>query len=181
MWTYMVYGPFASLDEYRTWMDSVYAGDDPLFFAVIDLKLNRAVGVVSYLRVEPKNGSIEVGHLAYSPLMQRTPVATESMYLMMKQAFDLGYRRYEWKCDSLNAPSRAAATRLGFQFEGIWRHATVYKERTRDTAWHSIINREWPQLNAAFQRWLSPDNFDEQGQQRCHLSDLTAASRDPHL
>lgn len=173
MWTYLTYGPFDSYDQYLEWMRLAAPGNDPLFFAVVDPHSNLPIGVVSYLRIEPKNGSIEVGHLAYSPKLQRTPAATESMYLLMKQAFELGYRRYEWKCDSLNQPSRAAAERLGFTFEGIFRQATVYKQRSRDTAWYSILDRDWPRLEAAFQRWLAPDNFDEQGQQRTRLSDLT--------
>ena len=173
MWTYLPYGPFDAFDQYQEWIRSVHNSADPLFFAVINPPTNRPVGVVSYLRIEPKSGSIEVGHLAYSPSLQRTPAATEAMFLMMRQAFELGYRRYEWKCDSLNLPSRAAAERLGFTFEGVFRQATVYKLRSRDTAWYSIIDRDWPRLEAAFERWLAPDNFDEQGRQRCRLSDLT--------
>ena len=130
----------------------------------------RAVGVASYLRIDPAAGAIEVGHINFSPRLQRTRAATESMYLMMKRVFDeLGYRRYEWKCDSLNAPSRAAALRLGFQFEGVFRQALVYKGRNRDTAWFSILDREWPALAAAFERWLDPANFDEAGRQRERL------------
>ena len=120
--------------------------------------------------------SIEVGHVNYSPLLQRTPAATEAMFLMMQRAFALGYRRYEWKCDALNAPSRATALRLGFSFEGVFRQATVYKGRNRDTAWFSIIDHEWPALEPAFQRWLAPANFDAHGAQRVRLSDLTAAA-----
>jgi len=115
-----------------------------------------------------------VGHINYSPLLQRKPAATETMYLMMKRAFELGYRRYEWKCDALNAPSRAAAQRLGFSFEGVFRQATVYKGRSRDTAWYATIDSEWPELERAFLRWLDPANFDPQGNQRLRLSDLTA-------
>jgi RimJ/RimL family protein N-acetyltransferase len=115
-----------------------------------------------------------VGHINYSPLLQRKPAATETMYLMMKRAFELGYRRYEWKCDALNAPSRAAAQRLGCSFEGVFRQATVYKGRSRDTAWYATIDSEWPELERAFLRWLDPANFDAQGNQRLRLSDLTA-------
>jgi RimJ/RimL family protein N-acetyltransferase len=122
----------------------------------------------------PASGSIEVGHLHFSPLLQRTPAATEAMYLMMRHAFELGYRRYEWKCDALNAPSRAAARRLGFSFEGIFRQATVYKGRNRDTAWYAVLDKEWPALCAAFERWLDPSNFDADGHQRARLSALTA-------
>ncbi|HEY4261212.1 MAG TPA: GNAT family protein, partial [Schlesneria sp.] len=120
---------------------------------------------------------IEVGHLAYSPRLQHTPAATESMFLLMRQAFELGYRRYEWKCDSLNQPSRNAAERLGFTREGLFRQAVVYKQRTRDTSWYSIIDRDWPALEAAFQKWLAPENFDAAGQQKCRLSELTALVR----
>jgi RimJ/RimL family protein N-acetyltransferase len=133
----------------------------------------------SYLRIEPAQGSVEVGHLQFSPLMQRTPVATEAMYLMMKHAFELGYRRYEWKCDSLNAGSRRAAARLGFTFEGIFRQAIVYKGRNRDTAWFSVLDSEWPALDAAFQAWLDPGNFDTDGRQRRSLAALRAARQSP--
>jgi RimJ/RimL family protein N-acetyltransferase len=131
------------------------------------------VGVASYLRIDLPNGSIEVGHLNYSPLLQRTPAATEAMFLMMERAFALGYRRYEWKCDALNAPSRAAAQRLGFSFEGVFRQATVVKGRNRDTAWFAVIDREWPALRNGFQRWLHSSNFDEMGKQRQRLSAMT--------
>jgi RimJ/RimL family protein N-acetyltransferase len=140
----------------------------------VDSASGRAIGVASYMRIDPRNGSIEVGHINYSPLLQRKPAATETMYLMMKRAFELGYRRYEWKCDALNAPSRAAAQRLGFSFEGVFRQATVYKGRSRDTAWYATIDSEWPELERAFLRWLDPANFDAQGNQRLRLSDLTA-------
>jgi RimJ/RimL family protein N-acetyltransferase len=126
------------------------------------------------MRIDPRNGAIEVGNLNFSPLLQRKPAATEAMYLMMKRAFELGYRRYEWKCDSLNAPSRAAAQRLGFSYEGIFRQASVYKDRSRDTAWYAMIDSEWPELDKAFRRWLDPANFDAQGRQRDRLSELTA-------
>ena len=126
--------------------------------------------MASYLRITPAEGTIEVGHLNYSPRLQRTPAATEAMYLMMRRAFELGYRRYEWKCDALNAPSRAAAERLGFVFEGIFRQATVYKGRSRDTAWFSIVDHEWPRLRASFERWLDASNFDGEGRQRSRLA-----------
>jgi RimJ/RimL family protein N-acetyltransferase len=142
-----------------------------MFFAFVDAASGRAVGLGSYLRIDPSNGTVEVGHLQFSPLMQRTAVATESMYLMMKTAFELGYRRYEWKCDALNAGSRRAAERLGFTFEGIFRQAIVYKGRSRDTAWFSILDAEWPALRAALERWLDPGNFDADGRQRTRLTD----------
>lgn len=173
-WTYLFAGPFDSFDAYLNWMKSSCLGDDPLFHAIVDAKTGKAVGVAAYMRIDPKAGSIEVGNINYSPLLQHKPAATEAMYLMMKRAFELGYRRYEWKCDSLNAPSRAAAQRLGFSYEGIFRQATIYKGRNRDTAWYATIDSEWPELDAAFTRWLAPDNFDEQGRQRLRLSALTA-------
>lgn len=172
-WTYLAYGPFADVESYRAWVTSVYQGEDPLFFAVVDLSTGKAVGVASYLRIIPAGGSIEVGHLNFSPRLQRSPAATEAMFLMMQHAFDLGYRRYEWKCDALNAPSRAAAQRLGFSYEGIFRQATVYKGRNRDTAWYAIIDAEWPVLREAFLTWLAPENFDEDGRQRVSLRSLT--------
>jgi len=172
-WTYLPYGPFETLERYCAWMNRCCCGSDPLFYAIMDRTQNKAVGVASYLRIDPGNGSIEVGHINYSPLLQRTPAGTEAMYLMMKHAFELGYRRYEWKCDALNAPSRAAAQRLGFSFEGIFRQATVVKGRNRDTAWYASIDKEWPALNNAFLRWLDPSNFDETGKQRIRLSALT--------
>lgn len=173
IWTYLGYGPFGSLNEYRKWADEVSKGSDPLFYAIIDTATGKAVGVASYLRISPTNGSIEVGHINYSPLLQRTPAATEAMYLMMKRVFETGYRRYEWKCDALNARSRAAAQRLGFSYEGIFRQATVYKGRNRDTAWYAIIDREWPEMESAFTRWLDPSNFDGQDRQRLRLTELT--------
>ena len=128
------------------------------------------MGVASYLRIAPEVGSIEVGHINYSPLLQRTRASTEAMYLMMRRAFDeLGYRRYEWKCDALNAPSRDAAERLGFTFEGVFRQATIYKRRNRDTAWYAIIDSEWPLIRDAFEAWLDPENFDEGGEQRMRV------------
>src|SRR5206468_889948 len=136
---------------------------DPLFYTIVERTSGKPLGLASYLRINPPDGVIEVGHLIFSPRLQRTAVATDAMYLMMKRAFDLGYRRYEWKCDSLNANSRAAAERLGFRFEGIFRQDRVYKGRSRDTAWFSVIDREWPALQVAFERWLSPENFDSNG------------------
>ena len=172
-WTYLAYGPFRTLSDYRTWMCATCLGADPLFFAIIDTPEGKAVGVASYLRITPASGSIEVGHLHYSPRLQRSPAATEAMYLLMERAFELGYRRYEWKCDALNAASRAAAQRLGLSFEGIFRQATVYKGRNRDTAWYAAVDAEWPALREAFLAWLAPGNFDGAGRQRTRLTDLT--------
>lgn len=173
-WTYLPYGPYDTLGDFHTWIEQNCCGSDPLFYAIVDLERREAVGVASYLRVSPSSGSIEVGHINYSPLLQRTPAATEAMYLMMARAFDLGYRRYEWKCNALNIPSRTAAQRLGFSFEGVFRQATIVKGRNRDTAWYSAIDREWPALKEAFRQWLSPSNFDEHGRQKTRLSVLTA-------
>lgn len=171
--TYLSIGPFETFDTYRQWTTSAVKSEDPLFHAIIDAATGRAVGIASYMRIEPANGVVEVGHLNYSPLLQRKPAATEAMHLMMKRAFELGYRRYEWKCDSLNAASRAAAQRLGFSYEGVFRQSSIYKGRNRDTAWYAMIDSEWPELDRAFQRWLAPANFDAQGKQRERLSDLT--------
>ena len=140
----------------------------------MDSATGNAVGVASYMRIDAANGAIEVGHINYSPPLQRTRAATEAMYLMMQRVFELGYRRYEWKCDSLNAASRAAAQRLGFSYEGVFRQAVVYKGRNRDTAWYAMIDSEWPALREAYRQWLDPANFDAQGRQRLRLSDLSA-------
>jgi len=176
-WTYLPYGPFETEADFRTWMTDTCVGDDPLFHCVVDLATGKAVGVASYLRIEPAVGVIEVGHINFSPLVQRTRVATEAMYLMMRRVFnDLGYRRYEWKCDALNAPSRRAAERLGFQFEGVFRQATIYKTRNRDTAWYSIIDSEWPTLDRAFAAWLDEENFASDGQQKTKLGALIKRS-----
>jgi RimJ/RimL family protein N-acetyltransferase len=174
-WTYLAYGPFETLEDYLAWMNRTCTTRDPLFFAIVDPQTDKAVGVASYLRIDPANGSIEVGHLNYAPLLQRKPAATEAMYLMMRHAFELGYRRYEWKCNALNAASRAAAQRLGFSYEGIFRQATVSKGRNRDTAWYAMIDKEWPALNGAFTQWLDPSNFDQHGNQQVRLSALTGA------
>lgn len=169
-WTYLPYGPFDHLEDYEAWVTDMAAGDDPLFFAIIDRERGTAAGVASYLRIDANNGAIEVGHLQYSPLLARTRAATEAMYLMMAHAFDdLGYRRYEWKCDSLNEPSRNAALRLGFIYESQFRQAIVYRGRNRDNDWFSITDGEWPELKASFERWLDPANFTEDGQQRTEL------------
>ena len=179
MWTYLPYGPFESREIYRAWLNEHGRSDDPLFYTIVDHATAKPVGLAAYLRILPASGSIEVGHVNYSPLLQRTPAATEAMFLMMQRAFALGYRRYEWKCDALNAKSRAAALRLGFSYEGVFRQATVYKGRNRDTAWFSIIDREWPALEKAFCRWLDTSNFDERGSQRVRLSEPTAAAMGP--
>lgn len=170
MWTYMGYGPFATLEAYTAWAKDAASKPDPFFLAIVDRATAKAVGVASFLRIDPANGVIEVGHIAYSPAMQRTVAATEAMYLMMRHVFDAGYRRYEWKCDCLNEPSRAAAARLGFTYEGRFRQAVMYKGRNRDTDWYSIIDKEWPAIRAGFEAWLSPENFDAQGRQKQPLA-----------
>ena len=172
-WTYLPYGPFPSLGDYRAWILDFCMGDDPSFFAIVDRANGQPVGVASYLRIAPATGSIEVGNIHYSPRLRRSPVATEAMYLMMQRAFELGYRRYEWKCDALNAASRSAAQRLGLSFEGVFRQASIYKGRNRDSAWYAAIDTKWPALQSAFRTWLGPDNFDAAGRQRTRLADLT--------
>lgn len=175
MWTYLACGPFMEFDEYERWLVGRASSTDPLFHAFVDRSSGNAVGVGAFMRIDPAAGTIEVGHIAMSPVLQRSPAATEAMYLMMRRAFELGYRRYEWKCDALNAKSRSAAARLGFVFEGVFRQATVYKGRSRDTAWYSVVDSEWPVLREAFERWLDRDNFDASGLQRSRLGDIRAA------
>lgn len=177
-WTYTYTGPFADRDSFQAYARKMEASEDPQHYAIVEAGSGRAVGTLAAMRIDPANGVIEVGHVVYSEQLKRTPAATEAQYLLMRRAFDqLGYRRYEWKCDSLNAPSRAAAARLGFQFEGIFRQAIVYKGRNRDTAWFSIIDGEWPAVRSGMEQWLAPDNFDAQGRQRRRLGDLIAAAR----
>ena len=176
-WTYLPVGPFDALDGFRAYIESIGVGDDPVFYAVIDRATAQPAGYASLMRIDPKSGVIEVGSINYSPLLQRKPAATEAMYLLMRYVFDtLGYRRYEWKCNALNEPSRAAAARLGFTYEGTFRQAMVVKGHNRDTAWFSILDGEWPPLKAAFERWLAPENFDPTGNQRRSLADLRTAS-----
>jgi RimJ/RimL family protein N-acetyltransferase len=177
-WTYLPYGPFPDLASYRAWVETVVTHDDPLFYAIIDLATNKAVGVATLMRIDPANGVIETGHLSYSPHLQRHPAATEAMFLLMRYIFDdLGNRRYEWKCHALNEPSNAAALRLGFTYEGCFRQAVVTRGRNRDTNWYSIIDREWPTLKIAYENWLSPANFDANGQQRQSLRHFFTAHR----
>ena len=177
IWTYLAYGPFQTPEDYKRWINDTCLGDDPLFYAIVDSTSGRAIGVASYLRIKPADGVIEVGHLNYSPPLQKTIMATEAMFLMMRHVFDdLKYRRYEWKCDALNAASRSAALRLGFTFEGVFRQATMYKQRNRDTAWFSVIDSEWASLKAAYHTWLAPANF-ENGRQIQSLSHLIEKSK----
>jgi RimJ/RimL family protein N-acetyltransferase len=175
MWTYLPWGPYAGFDDYLAAIEAGLRREDFITHAVIDEASGKAAGVASYLNINPAAGSIEVGGIAYSPALQRKPAGTEAMYLMMRRVFDeLGYRRYEWKCNALNAPSRAAAERYGFRFEGIFRQADIVKGHNRDTAWFSIVDSEWPAIKAAFERWLDPANFADDGRQRVSLSALTA-------
>lgn len=169
IWTYLPNGPYNDPADFRAWVNEAIQKDDPLMHAiVVD---GCALGHASYLRITPASASIEVGFINLSPALQRTRAATEFQFLMMRRTFDeLGYRRYEWKCDALNAPSRKAAERLGFTYDGTFRQATHYKGRNRDTAWFSIIDNEWPGLKQRFERWLAPENFDDTGTQKRGLS-----------
>lgn len=176
-WTYLGDEMPESEAAYRTRLEAQAQSQDPLFHAILDRTSGGPLGIAAYLRIDPGNGVIEVGHLHFGPGLQRSLASTEAMALMMARAFDeLGYRRYEWKCDSLNAPSRAAALRLGFTFEGIFRNATVVKGRSRDTAWFSITDAEWPRIRAAFAAWLDPANFDAAGRQIRGLAELRAGA-----
>jgi RimJ/RimL family protein N-acetyltransferase len=184
LWDYMPYGPFVSPAAYHRWARDREAGEDPLFLVLRDAASGKCGGIASYLRIAPEAGSIEVGHICIAPAMQRSRAATEAMFLMMDWAFRAGFRRYEWKCNALNLGSRRAAQRLGFSFEGVFRHHMVVKGRNRDTAWFSVIDSEWPALAEAYRVWLDPANFDPAGRQRERLSDLTRLARgsgDPGL
>lgn len=168
-WTYLPYGPFQIQAAFRDWMAATCTGDDPLFHTILN-DAGAPVGLASYLRIDPANGAIEVGHIHLSPRLQRATLSTEAMFLMMARVFDdLGYRRYEWKCDALNGPSRAAAERLGFRYEGTFRQATHYKGRNRDTAWFALTDKDWPEVRTEFTRWLDLSNFDEHGRQKTAL------------
>jgi len=171
-WTYLPYGPFTSFADYEQWIEGTCLGNDPQFYAIVINQSGRSLGVASYLRIQPQVGVIEVGHINFALELQRTPAATEVMYLMMNNVFEaLGYRRYEWKCDDLNEPSKKAAVRLGFKPEGVFRQATMYKGRNRDTAWFSILDKEWPKQKRGFEAWLDGSNFDANGQQKRRLQD----------
>jgi RimJ/RimL family protein N-acetyltransferase len=184
LWDYLPYGPFHSAAAYHRWVKEREEGADPLFYAFRNRETGHCGGVASYLRITPEAGSIEVGHICLSPEIARGRAWTEGMFLMMDWAFRAGYRRYEWKCDALNIPSRRAAQRLGFSYEGVFRQVAVVKGRNRDTAWFAIIDKEWPALSEAYRAWLSPANFDAKGRQIERLSDLTRlvrAGSDPAL
>jgi len=165
-WTYLACDPFRDFESFRVWLESFCLGDDPMFFVVEKLGTGRALGIAAYMNIKPAWGSMEVGHIHFANAMQRTPMATEAMCLMMANAFDgLGYRRYEWKCDALNARSRKTADRLGFSFEGVFRQAMVYNGRSRDTAWFSVLDREWPKMKVGYEAWLDEENFEGSGDQ----------------
>lgn len=177
-WTYLPVEELTTREAMRAFAAAMQQRNDPQMFAIIDGKSGKAVGVAAYMRIEPAHGSIEIGHVNFSPTLQRRPAASEAIMLMMRRVFDeLGYRRLEWKCHSLNERSRAAALRFGFTFEGVFRQAMVAKGRNRDTAWFSIIDSEWTALRAAHDAWLAPDNFDADGKQRVRLAELVEAAR----
>jgi RimJ/RimL family protein N-acetyltransferase len=172
-WDYLAYGPFHGRDEFMAWLEARAPLVDPLTFTIIDAASGEARGLESLMRIDAANGVIEIGHIWLSPPLQRTRQATEAIYLLSRYVFDeLGYRRYEWKCDSLNGPSRRAAERYGFAYEGTFRQHMVIKDRNRDTAWYSILDGEWPARRTAFETWLSEDNFDSTGRQRRSLADI---------
>jgi RimJ/RimL family protein N-acetyltransferase len=176
-WYYLPYGPFAAKEEFLAWLRERAVLDDPLAYTIIDRGTGAARGIATLMSIEPDHGSIEIGHIWLSPSLQRTRQATEAIYLLSRYAFEvLGNRRYEWKCDAANAPSRRAAERFGFTFEGVFRQHRIVKGRNRDTAWYSITDAEWPSRRAAFEAWLSPDNFDADGRQRRSLEDVRAIS-----
>lgn len=179
LWAYLSPAPFESEKAFTAYYALASEKDDPLLYAIIDKASARAVGHATYLRIEPAHRVIEVGNILYTPALARTPGGTEAMYLMAKYAFeDLGYRRYEWKCNALNAPSRRAAERYGFCFEGIFRRHMIVKGRNRDTAWFAMLGEEWPQRAFAFETWLAPANFDAEGRQRLALGALNAPTLD---
>ena len=162
IWNYLPYGPFKNIKDFKKWLLNSCMNKDPFFYAIYAKRHKQYCGMVSYLRITPEHGSIEVGHINYSPLLQNTVEGTETMYLMMSNAFDqLGNRRYEWKCNNLNNASKKAALRLGFTYEGLFRQMNVFKGRNRDTAWFSIIDSEWKNLRKRYQKYLITDNFDQ--------------------
>ncbi len=184
LWTYLPWGPFHSAAAFHRKMTEQANAPGWCYYAVCDPASGRALGKAAFLRITPESGSIEVGGITYAPILQRQPAGTEAMVLMMRWAFANGYRRYEWKCNALNRASRAAAQRLGFSFEGVFRNHSVVKGRNRDTAWFSVTDADWPALSEAYDIWLDPSNFDAKGRQRERLSDLTKlvrASSDPTL
>ncbi|MGI8483904.1 MAG: GNAT family N-acetyltransferase [Thermomicrobiales bacterium] len=177
LWDYLPYGPFVGRSEFLAWLARQASSTDPLFFAIVDQTTGNAVGMCSFLRLDPEFGVIEIGHIWFSPILQRTPIATEAIYLMQKLTLgDLGYRRLEWKCDNANDRSKRAAERFGFTFEGVFRQHRIVKGKNRDTAWFSILDSEWQANQRAFEDWLSADNFDADGKQRRSLSAIRAGA-----
>ena len=173
LWDYLPYGPFTERTAFDAWLAGNADSRDPQFYAVVEQAGSRALGLLAYLRITPQDGCIELGHVAFGGAMQRTPGATEAVFLLAQHAFDtLGYRRFEWKCNARNARSRRAAERFGFSYEGLFRQHMVIKGENRDTAWYALIDSEWPQCREAFQRWLAADNFDGEGQQQKRLEEL---------
>jgi len=176
-WTYLFDGPYTDPAAFKASLADKARSTDPLFFAILDNATGDAIGYQTFLRIEPTHRVIEIGNILYTPAMQRTIGATEAQYLFAKYVFDaLGYRRYEWKCNNLNAPSKRAAERLGFTFEGVFRQHMIVKGRNRDTAWYSMLDSQWPARRAAFERWLDPANFDAAGQQKVSLMSLNAGA-----
>jgi RimJ/RimL family protein N-acetyltransferase len=177
LWRYLPYGPFGDCEEFCRDLEEKAASPDSLFFAILERQSGEARGYAALMRMAPDDRCIEVGNVLFTPPLQRTPAATEAMYLLARCVFDdLGYRRYEWKCDALNGPSRRAALRLGFHFEGIFRQHKIVKGRSRDTAWFSMLDSEWPLRRENFERWLNPANFDASGKQLCSLSGLNGVT-----
>ena len=174
-WTYLAYGPFHDKGEWLRWLGTMQSGDDPFFYTILDTA-GKALGLASLMRINPAHGVIEIGHIHLLTPLQRTPLATEALSLLMRYVFELGYRRLEWKCDSCNARSQASARRLGFTYEGLFRQAVVVRGRNRDTAWFSLLDSEWPAVLAAHEQWLSAENFDAEGRQRRSLRELTATA-----
>ena len=176
LWAYLFPPPFPDEAAFARAYAEAAIRADPLLLAIEETAGGRPVGHATYMRIEPAHRVIEVGNILYTPPLQRTPGATEAMYLMARHAFeDLGFRRYEWKCNALNAPSRRAAERIGFSFEGLFRQHMIVKGRNRDTAWYAMLDTEWPRAKAAFEAWLDPSNFDPDGHQRRRLDDIRAA------
>jgi len=170
VWTWLGYGPFTDLEQFSAWLKDREASRDPWFYAIINRHTGEACGMGSFMRADAANGVIEIGHIWFSPALQRTREATEAIYLMIRHAFDdLGVRRLEWKCDALNKPSQVAAKRFGFTFEGIFRQHLIVKGRNRDTAWFSMLDKDWPARRAGFEAWLAESNFDEKGRQKAKL------------
>lgn len=175
LWRYLLDGPYADRASFELAVEWRARSEDQVFFAILDAASKRALGCAALMRIDPPNRSIEVGNILYTPELQRTRGATEAMYLLARHIFEeLGYRRYEWKCDSLNAPSQRAALRLGFTYEGTFRQHMINKGRNRDTAWYSILDGEWPARRARLERWLDTSNFDSLGQQKMALSGFDA-------